>query len=114
MKAGTLRHSVTIQHLVTGSPSQNAYGEPSESWNALYTEIAAEWITLSGRALFAAQEHHAEVRGIWRIRWRDGITEKMRVVHGGLYYPILWVPPYDKSGRQWQLDLECSEGVTEV
>ena len=113
MRSGSLRHSVTVQHLVAGSPSQNDYGEPSETWTALFTDIAAEWVTLSGRALFAAQEHHAEVRGIWRIRWREGITAKMRVVHGGLYYEILWVPPLDRNRREWQMDLECSEGVSD-
>lgn len=113
MRAGKLRHRVTIQQYVIGSPQQKPSGEPDGAWTALYTDIAAEWVTLSGRALFAAQEHHAEVRGTWRIRWRDGITAQMRVVHDGLYYNILWVPPYDKSGKRWQMDLECAEGVNE-
>lgn len=113
MRAGKLRHRVTIQYLATGSPAQLPSGEPNEAWTDLLTGISAEWITLSGRALFAAQEHHSEVRGVWRIRWRSSITDKMRVVHGGKYYNILFVPPYDKSGKQRQLDLECAEGVNE-
>lgn len=113
MRAGALRHSVTIQQLAPGSPSQTPSGQPDESWNNFLTDVSAEWVTLTGRALFAAQEHHAEVRGIWRIRWREGITAKMRVVHAGLIYNILWVPPYDKRGREWQMDLECTEGVNE-
>lgn len=111
MKAGRLRHQITIQQFVAGSPQQTGSGQPDAAWTALYTDIWAEWVTLTGRALFAAQEHHAEVKGVWRIRWRDGITAKMRVVHGGLYYNILWVPPYDRAGKQAQLDLECAEGA---
>lgn len=112
MKAGRLRHQVTIEQYALGSPQQTPTGEPDGAWATYLSSVSAEWVTLSGRALFAAQEHHAEVRGIWRIRWRTGITDKMRVVHNGLYYPILWVPPYDKAGKQWQMDLECAQGVS--
>lgn len=113
MKAGKLNKRITIQHLVAGSPQQTASGQPDEAWTALYTDIAAEWVKLSGRALLAAQEHHAEVLGTWRIRWRAAVTAKMRIVHNGLYYNILWVPPYDRAGKQWAMDLECAEGVNE-
>lgn len=111
MKPGKLRQRITIQQLVAGSPQQKPSGEPDETWTAVLTDIAAEWIPLSGNALFAAQAHHAQVRGIWRIRWRSSVTPSMRVVHNGLYYDILWVPPVDRAGRLWQMDLECAEGV---
>lgn len=112
MRAGKLRHKVTIQSYVLGSPSQTPSGAPDGAWtDAIGNTVSAEWVTLSGRALFAAQEHHAEVKGIWRMDWRDSITDKMRIVHNGLYYDILWVPPFDKSGKKHQLDLECTQGV---
>lgn len=111
MRAGRLRHRITVESYVIGSPQRTPSGEENGEWTALYTDIAAEWQTLSGNALFAAQQHHAEVRGIWRIRWRSDITAKMRIVHGGLYYQILFVPPFDKMRKRVEMDLECSEGV---
>lgn len=113
MRAGKLRHQITIQHYVTGSPAQNPTGEPDGAWTDLLTGVSAEWVTLSGRELYAAQEHHSEVKGIWRIRWRSTVTSKMRVVHKGLYYTIHFVPPADRRGVQAQMDLQCSEGVTQ-
>jgi SPP1 family predicted phage head-tail adaptor len=113
VKAGSLRHRITIQSKSAGSPQQFPSGEPDESWSDYATSLPAEWITLSGNALFAAQQHHSEVRGIWRIRWKDGVTNRMRIVHNGLYYNILFVPPFDKSGKSWQMDLEVSQGVDE-
>lgn len=113
MRAGKLRHQITIQKLVAGSPQQKPTGEPDEAWTNHLSNVRAEWITLSGNALFAAQQNNPEVRGIWRIRWRSGIAAKMRVVHGGLYYDILFVPPFDKKGIQWDLDLACAQGVNE-
>lgn len=112
MRIGPLDHKITIQRLSAASPQQTAEGEPDESWTDYLTDISAEWATLSGNALFAAQQQHAEVRGVWRIRWRDGITAKMRVVHNGLYYNILFVPPFDKQGRNWLMELQCSQGVS--
>lgn len=96
-----------------GSPQQYPSGEPDESWGDFLTNVSAEWITLSGRALDAAQERHAEVRGVWRIRWRSGVTNQMRIVHNSLYYNILFVPPFDKDGKKVQMDLECTEGVNQ-
>lgn len=110
MRAGKLRQRVTIQHYVEGSPQQSPSGESLGDWVDLYTNVPAEWVTLSGRALFAAQEHNAEVRGIWRMRWHT-VTEKMRIVDDGKYYDVLFAPPYDKQGKRREMELECSEGV---
>jgi SPP1 family predicted phage head-tail adaptor len=107
-----LRQTIAIQHLVAGSPAYSASGESLAEWMPLYENVPAEWVTLSGRALFAAQEHNSEVRGIWRMRWRDGVTPKMRIVDRGLFYDILWVPPYDKQGKRVEMALECSEGLS--
>ena len=111
IQAGKLDKKITIQQLVAASPQQNATGEPDATWSALYSNIWGQWVTLNGNALFLAQEHSSEVRGIWRIRWRDGITASMRITHDGLIYNILYVPPYDKSGDKRQMDLEVSEGL---
>lgn len=114
MRAGRLRQRITIQHWLVGSPARSETGQPLGEWVNLYENVPAEWITLTGRSLFAAQAHNAEIRGIWRIRWHAGITEKMRAVDDGLYYDILWVPPYDRKGRRAEMDLECSQGVRDL
>lgn len=111
MRAGRLRHAITIQANVVGSPQRTPSGEINAEWGALHTGVPAEWNTLRGNALFAAQQHHAEIVGIWRLRWIDGITGDMRILHDGLYYQILFVPPYDRQGRRFELELECSAGV---
>lgn len=111
MKIGRLKQKVSVQHKVAGSPDRTDEGDEDKSWTAFLTDISAEWQPLSGSALFAAQQHHSEVRGIWRIRWRSTITDQMRIVHNGLYYNILWVPPLDRKGFKHEMELECAEGV---
>lgn len=113
MRAGKLKQKVSIQRKVEGSPDQTAEGDKDTSWSTFLSEVSAEWVSLKGSALFAAQQHHSEVQGVWRMRWRATITDQMRVVHEGRYYNILYVAPRDRYGRKWEMELECTEGVND-
>lgn len=99
MRGGTLRHRITVQRLVAGSPSQNAIGEPDESWTALATRWASV-DPLKGRELIAAQQVASEVTGVIRIRHLAGVTSKMRVVFGARNYDVLAVVNPDERNRE--------------
>ena len=111
MRAGKLRHQVVIQSLVPGSPQQKASGEPDTTWTNLLTGVSASIEPLSGRELFAAQEHHSEIEVRIRVRYRSGLTAAMRVVHDGLYYDIAAI--IDPELRHRELQLMCKQGVTQ-
>lgn len=113
IKAGDLRHLVTIQRLVSGSPQQKPSGEPDTAWADYLTNVSASIEPLRGKELYAAQEHRSEATVRIRMRWRDGITAAMRIVHGGLYYNIVWVPVYDRDGKRVELDLLTTQGVND-
>lgn len=108
--AGKLRHRVIIQRLVAGSPQQTASGQPDEAW-ATYLTVLASVEPLNGRELFAAQEHHSEVTTRVRVRYRDGVTAKMRVSFDGKLYNIAAV--IDPELRHREFQLLCVEGVSE-
>lgn len=110
MRAGKLRHRVTIQSLVAGSPQQTPSGEPDVSW----TDVATVWASvepLRGRELFAAQEHHSRVEVRIRMRYRSGITAAMRVFWDSRYYNIVVV--LDAEERHRELELMCEQGVND-
>jgi SPP1 family predicted phage head-tail adaptor len=109
--AGKLRHRVTVQHLVAGSPQQTASGQPDTSWQEFMT-VWASIEPLNGRELFAAQEHHAEVTHRVRMRYHDGITPLMRVKFGDRYFGIFSVIDLELRGRE--LQLMCSEGFEDA
>lgn len=90
LRAGVLNKRVTIQQLVAGSPQQNSGGETDEDWADVATVYAAIE-PLRGRELIAAQSTASEVTGQIRIRYRSGVTPKMRCVFGTRYYDILAV-----------------------
>ena len=105
MQAGRLRHRVTIQNRVeTQGPTTGAI---AVSW----ADVATVWAAvepLSAREFIAAQATESQVSARITIRYRAGITPKMRVAHGDTLYDIAGVLSDPKSGREY-LTLPVSE-----
>ena len=101
MRAGKLRHRVTIQRAVE---AQNEFGEAVTTW----VNVGQVWASvepLRGREYFQADGTQAEVSTVIRMRYRDGIVAKMRLVHGDDSYDIESV--IDVGGRGRELELMC-------
>lgn len=107
MKAGKLRHRVTIQN--KGTPARNSYGEEVITW-ATEATVWAEVDPLRGREFLEARREGAEVTTRIRVRHRDGITPSMRVVWGSHTYDILSV--IEVEGREREIHLMCRELIT--
>jgi len=99
MRAGKLRHRVTIQQQ---TKTQDSTGSVIPSWSALATVWAAIE-PLSGRELFSASQVQSSVTTRIRIRARDGITPKMRVLHGSTVFDIEAVLPDPTKNREIHL-----------
>lgn len=84
MIVGRLDRRITIEQ---PTASQDAYGEPVESWGALAT-VWAQVQPLRGEERFEAQQVGAERTVRFRIRYRSDVTEQMRVVYDGDVYDI--------------------------
>lgn len=84
MRAGRLDKRITIEQVST---SQNAKGEPIESWSTLDT-VWAEVYPVRGSETFEGQQVYAENTLGFRIRYRSDVTRKMRIDHGGTKYDI--------------------------
>ena len=87
MKAGDLRHPVTLMYPVD---EVNEKGRPVKAWRDQATVYAAK-ADVSGREYYAAQAYHAEDTVTWTLRWRDDVTEEWRVRHGSEVYEIIEV-----------------------
>lgn len=77
MRAGQLRHRITLQRPVA---TQDEWGDPSPSWEDVAT-VAASIESISGREFFSAQQVQADVTTRITIRWRNGIEPAMRITH---------------------------------
>ena len=111
MRAGKLRHRVTLEHYQKG-PRTESGAEPME-WVAGAT-VWAEVEQLRGRTLFAAQEAHSETTARIRLRWRAEVAEAtgkaLRLRHGDQVYRIEG-RPVDIGGRRRELEVMCHEWV---
>lgn len=107
MRNGKLRHKMTLQEPVTTQDTTT--GEMVTVW----TDVAKVWASLeplSANAFVAAGAEQSEVTARATIRYRGGVTSKMRLVYRGMYYDIKGVLADPKSGLEY-LTLPVGEGV---
>ena len=87
MTSGKLRERVTIQQATEATAES---GQTSETWST-YVYAYADVRTTSGKEFFAEDKYNSHVTHTVMLRWRDGITEKMRVLWGTRILNIIYV-----------------------
>lgn len=102
MRAGALRHQVTIQ---AATETPNSFGEPVPAWGTVATTWA-EFTNVSARERFAAEQMQGQIVATARIRYLAGVTPKMRLVFDGKTYLIRGVAPLKGVHREMELMLE--------
>ena len=105
MRAGTLRHVVTIQ---APAVTKNTRGAEVVTWSTLAT-VRADVRTLSARELVANDQVTPIAQHLITLRYRTGITTKHRVLWGTRYFGITSVLETDNRLRS--LTLACTEIV---
>ena len=95
MRAGTLRHTVTLEEAVE---TRDAVGGVVTTWQEVATVHAAKK-GRSGREYYAAAQTQAEDLVEWQLRYRAGVVPKMRLVHGATVYDITAVLPDERHTR---------------
>jgi SPP1 family predicted phage head-tail adaptor len=111
INAGMLNKRITIQHLVDGSPSQSSFGEPEATWTD-FKEMWASIEPIQGNEFWSQQQVQSEVTIRIRTRYVGGIEPAMRVSYGDRIFVIESV--IDPKERHEELQLMCSEGVSDV
>jgi len=105
MKAGELRHLVTLQTLDVG---QDDVGQPVHTFTN-FADVYADVRYLSGLETVKSGAALGILRASIRIRWRPDILPTMRVLHGAVIFDIKAVQ-VDPTGRTYY-DLVCESGV---
>jgi len=106
MQAGALNKRLDFE---TPNTVADTFGEETE---APYTLVASVWGSiepLSGNELLRAQQTQAEVTHRVRIRYRTGITPKLRIAYADRYFNILSV--INRGERNRELEIMCKELV---
>jgi len=103
MRSGSLRHTGTIEQQ---TKSQDSTGAIVPTWTTYASGVRASIEPISGREFFSASQVQSNVTTRIRIRYTEGVTPKMRFVHGSDYYDIQAVLPDSRSG-QHEMHLMC-------
>ncbi len=85
MKAGDLRHRVTLQRPEWTTDARGARRTTYVDMAVVYASMA----DVSGRDFFEAQAYRAQDVVTIGIRWRDDVDTSWRLVHGNVAYEIL-------------------------
>ena len=110
LRSGELRHRVTIQQ--PGPAVQSDTGEITRGWVDFLVDEPASIEPVSVHDYIASQANTSVVVARIKIRYRDGMSAKMRVLHGSkIYNPQGWLAD-PNSGREY-LTAPCTEGVNE-
>lgn len=97
-KPGRMDKLITIQQWGADSPAQDAYGAPSGTWTT-YAKRWAEKIDKSGREFFQGGLV-GETTCIFKVRYVDGLTSKMRISYDSEYYDIISIIPLGRQDTQ--------------
>ena len=109
MEAGRLRHRVEVQDYVGEEKDSN--GNDVRNYTTFASNIPAEIVPMRGRELFAAQQEFSEADVRIGMRYLAGMTDKMRIVHEGVYYGIVSI--VDVEMRHVEFVVYCKAGVTD-
>lgn len=106
LAAGKLRHQVRIERPVVG---RDENGGTVTTWDL----VAAVWAAiepLSVREFIAAQSTQSFITARITIRYRDGLTADMRILHGAkVYNPAGFLADKD-SGLEY-MTIPCTQGA---
>ncbi len=113
MQAGRLRHRGNIEQQVQ---KQDTTGAVTGKWVVWAENVPFAIEDMSTREQFAAQQVQSSVSVRIRMRWRPGITAKMRIAHvpdtsnptAIDYYDIEGPPTRDVTLRR-ELQLTCTK-----
>lgn len=108
MRAGTLRHTVTLQ---SPGGTKDAFGSRLTTWDDV-ADVPASVEPISGREQFLAAQRQATTSHIVTIRYGDtwsDIDATWRIKFGARVFTID-APPRNTEERNKEIILTCTEG----
>jgi SPP1 family predicted phage head-tail adaptor len=103
MRVSELRHNIEIQEKTTTTDEAGGF---SEVWTAKYSLRAAIW-PVSAKEFRENMRLQTDCTHNIRIRYRSGITTKMRILFGSRIFDIKGILNIEERNN-W-LDITCNE-----
>lgn len=100
MRSSSLRHLVSFQE---DTGTKNSIGEITESWASLTPQEWVQIIPLKGEEKYQSKSLNTEVNHKIRLRYRDDLDTKMKIVYGTRVFEIdSIINPFERN-RELQI-----------
>ncbi len=99
MNAGKLKHRIILE---IPARSKNSFNE----WITTYTTWWTGWgeiLPAVGSSYYASKQLDANVDGVVKIRYREGVRPDMRIKYGNRYLSIVSIVQPQESRRELHL-----------
>ena len=100
MKSRIKRHRITVQ---TPVETLAADGEPLVAWSDTFINEPADVTPTGGFETMRGRQLEAGTKAIFRVNYRAGYTNQMRIVHNGTNYGITYINQVD--GLRHEIEL---------
>ena len=102
LKTSDLKHKIEVQ--VFGD-SENEAGESIKTWK-IYKRLWADKKQLKGITTYYEDKEGLEYTYRFKVRYREDLTEDMRIVYKGVIYDIKHINPI-KELRLYETHIDC-------
>lgn len=112
MRAGKLRHRVTIQSPTSATATRDALGERITDWTTVASSVPAAVEPMAGREAFLAAQRQSTATHTVRLRYEStwsAMDASWRILFGSRVL-VLDGPPRNPDERNAELILTCIEG----
>lgn len=99
-RVGAMRYRCNIEQ---PTETQDTFGQPIVTWSSYVVDEPCEMLPASGSESMRGRQLEEKAKAIFRIRYRSGITQSMRILFDGAYYGILRVDMIDGLKRYMEL-----------
>lgn len=101
---GDMRERIDIQ---SKTETVDNVGQPIVSWATALAGEPAKYEPINGSEVMRGRQLESNVKVVFTIHWRTGITDDMRVTYNGNNYGILYV--HEVEGGKRYMELQCTK-----
>ena len=105
MNPGQLKFKIDIEKEIIDN---DEYGAPTKTWVPFLSGISCSHPISSGNKFFAMKQNNTELTHIFKIRYRNGIEQNMRVKFSNNKYFRIISAIHVKQGYR-EIELHCAE-----
>lgn len=97
---GSMRYRCNFE---TPTQTQDTFGQPVVTWSNYVVSEPCQFLPVGGSEPMRGRQLEEKARAVFRVRYRTGYTQSMRILFNGEYYGILRIDMIDGLRRYMEI-----------